>query len=126
MMILVHALMIELKKRDDGAFELSGKPETLGYTNVIEWLSDRGLLNDDNSLCINDDCLYEVIEDAKIHDMYEYTANFSREETRFNGQSEHSAVVVRKKDDSTFWLMLDVNLPEALIFKQVGVNLDIF
>lgn len=47
-MLLVHALMIELSRRPNGIFELKGKPETLGYANVEEWLNDQDLLDENN------------------------------------------------------------------------------
>lgn len=67
----------------------------------------------------------DIIPDVTIEGIYDPEDEFSSQEPRFNGEIEWAAVVLRKKKDDTYWLALDVNMPEAMIFAQLGANLDV-
>lgn len=123
MMLLYHALMIELEPFG-AQFRLKGKPESLGYATVGEWLNDQELL-DDNDEPRADAENYEIVADPKIIDIYDSEDEYCNNEPRFNGSIDKAAIVVRSKKDDTYWLMLDVNLPEAVIFAQLGLDLNI-
>ena len=123
-MLLVEALWIELRRRPNGFFELKGKPEALGYANVVEWMNDQDLL-DENNQASSKGLHYDIIPNPTIEGIYDPEDEFSSQEPRFNGEIEWSAVVLRKKKDDTYWLAMDVNMPEAMILAQLGANLDV-
>jgi hypothetical protein len=61
--------------------------------------------------------VYERVDGAKIVGMHDDT-DLECDDPRFNGELDDAAIVVRDKREDAYFLLLDINVPEAALLRH--------
>ncbi|CAG9185036.1 hypothetical protein [Cupriavidus pinatubonensis] len=106
-MLLMSCVSVQLRTSSKkGWFELSGEVREDEAVNVEDWIADN-----------LEDGMYERVDGAKIVGIHD-DVDLEIDDPRFNGERDDSAIVVRDTREDTYFLFLDVNVPEAALLRH--------